>query len=276
VTPENPYEEIAVAGSGAIAIGLAAVASANTERVLLLARSEASAARAREELDRACPRVDGGSAARVEVVTSDEALAGSGLVVEAIVEDHDTKADLLARVGIAAPCADLATTTSSLSITELGEACGHPDRLFGLHVFNPVPVMRLVELCLPEGVDPGVGDRAENWCLSAGKTPVRVADHAGFVVNRLLFPYLFDAVRLQERTGMPSKDVDTCMSLGLAHPMGPLALLDLIGLDVAMAISEALHADSGNPEHLAPESVVAKVEAGELGQKTGRGFHDYG
>jgi 3-hydroxybutyryl-CoA dehydrogenase len=273
---ENPYPELAVAGSGAIAVGLAALASSNSERVLLLARSEPSAERAREALERACRRVDDGHPGRVEVVTDAAALSGAGLVVEAIVEDHDLKADLLRRVGDNAPEADLATTTSSLSIAELGEACGHPDRLFGLHVFNPVPVMRLVEICVPEQVDGAVGDRAAQWCRSVGKTPVPVADHAGFVVNRLLFPYLFDAVRLQERTGMPSADVDTCMSLGLAHPMGPLALLDLVGLDVAVAISEALHAESGNPDHLAPESVRTKVAAGDLGQKTGRGFHDYG
>ncbi len=276
MTIENPHSEIAVAGSGAIAIGLAALGSSNSDRVLLLARSDESAERAREQLASACPRVDGGSAARVDVVTDEAALAGAGLVVEAIVEDHDLKADLLRRVGDAAPGADLATTTSSLSISELGEACGHPDRLFGLHVFNPVPVMRLVEVCLPDHLHDGVGERAEQWCRSVGKTPVRVVDHAGFVVNRLLFPYLFDAVRLQEKTGMPSEDVDTCMSLGLAHPMGPLALLDLVGLDVAVAISEALYAESGNPDHQAPDSVTAKVEAGELGQKSGRGFHDYG
>jgi len=273
--PENPYPELAVAGSGAIAVGLAALASANSELVRMLARSDASADRAREALARTCPRVDGGNAARVEIVTDAAALSGAGLVVEAIVEDHDLKAELLRRIGDTAPEADLATTTSSLSITELGDACGHPDRLFGLHVFNPVPVMRLVEICVPERVGDAVGERAAQWCRSAGKTPVPVADHAGFVVNRLLFPYLFDAVRLQERTGMPSADIDTCMSLGLAHPMGPLALLDLVGLDVAVAISEALYAESGSPEHRAPESVTAKVEAGELGQKSGRGFHNY-
>lgn len=272
---ENPYPELAVAGSGAIATGLAALASSNSERVLLLARSEPSAERAREALERACRRVDDGHPGRVEVVTDAGALSNAALVVEAIVEDHDLKAELLRRVADNAPEADLATTTSSLSIGELGDACGHPDRLFGLHVFNPVPVMRLVEICVPEHVDGAVGDRAAQWCRSVGKTPVPVADHAGFVVNRLLFPYLFDAVRLQERTGMPSEDVDTCMSLGLAHPMGPLALLDLVGLDVAVAISEALHAESGNPDHLAPESVRTKVAAGDLGQKTGRGFHDY-
>lgn len=264
-----------MAGSGAIAIGLAALASAGSERVWLLARSEGSAERARSELSSACPRVDGGDAGRIRVTTKVSDLAGASLAVEAIVEEPEAKNGLLTRLAEAAPDADLATTTSSLSVSELAEACGQRERLFGLHVFNPVPAMRLVELCLPEGLDPAVGDRAAQWCRSAGKTPVEVPDTAGFVVNRLLFPYLFDAVRLQERTGMPSADVDTCMSLGLAHPMGPLALLDLVGLDVAVAISDALYADSGNPEHQAPESVRSKVAAGELGQKTGRGFHEY-
>jgi len=272
----NPHQELAVAGSGAIAIGLAALASAGSGRVWLLARSEGSAERARSELSSACPRVDGGDAGRVRVTTNVSDLAGASLAVEAIIEDPEAKNGLLTRLAEAAPDADLATTTSSLSVSELAEACGQRQRLFGLHVFNPVPVMRLVELCLPEGLDPAVGERAAQWCRSAGKTPVEVPDTAGFVVNRLLFPYLFDAVRLQERTGMPSADVDTCMSLGLAHPMGPLALLDLVGLDVAVAISDALYADSGNPEHQAPESVRSKLAAGELGQKTGRGFHEYG
>ena len=272
----NPHREMAVAGSGAIATGLAALASAGSERVWLLARSAKSAERVSAELDRACPRVDGGDASRVRVTTEASDLAGVSLAVEAIVEDPDAKAALLGRLGEAAPGADLATTTSSLSISDLATTCGHSDRLFGLHVFNPVPVMRLVELCLPDGLNPGVGERAAAWCRSAGKTPITVPDSSGFVVNRLLFPYLFDAARLQERTGMPSEDVDTCMSLGLAHPMGPLALLDLVGLDVAVAIGDALYAESGNPEHQAPESVRSRVEAGELGQKSGRGFHAYG
>lgn len=272
----NPHREMAVAGTGAIAIGLAALASAGSDRVWLLARSDESAERAATELNRACPRVDGGDAGRTAITTEVADLAGASLAVEAIIEDPDAKVALLSRLADAAPGADLATTTSSLSVSGLAAACGQPGRLFGLHVFNPVPVMRLVELCLPEALDPAVGDRASAWCRSAGKTPVTVPDISGFVVNRLLFPYLFDAVRLQERTGMPSEDVDTCMSLGLAHPMGPLALLDLVGLDVAVAISEALYAESGNPDHQAPESVRTKVAAGELGQKSGRGFHDYG
>ncbi len=271
----NPHPEMAVAGSGAIATGLAALASAGSERVWLLARSERSAERARDELQSACPRVDGGDFNRIRVTTDADDLADASLAVEAVVEDAEAKAAVLRRLAEAAPGADLATTTSSLSVSGLAEASDQTGRLFGLHVFNPVPVMRLVEICIPEGTEPGIGGRAAQWCRSAGKTPVNVPDTAGFVVNRLLFPYLFDAVRLQERTGMPANDVDTCMSLGLAHPMGPLALLDLIGLDVAVAISDALYAESGNPEHQAPASVRAMIAAGDLGQKSGRGFHDY-
>ncbi|MEX1219504.1 MAG: 3-hydroxyacyl-CoA dehydrogenase NAD-binding domain-containing protein [Solirubrobacterales bacterium] len=271
----NPHEELAVAGSGAIAIGLAALASSGSERVWLLTRSDKSAERARGALESACPRVDGGDAGRIRVTTELSDLVSASLAVEAIVEDHETKVRLLSQLAEAAPDADLATTTSSLSVSSLAEACGQRKRLFGLHVFNPVPVMRLVELCFPDGLEPAVSQRAANWCRSAGKTPVEVPDTAGFVVNRLLFPYLFDAARLQERTGMPAADVDTCLTLGLAHPMGPLALLDLVGLDVAVAISDKLYAESGNPEHRAPESVRSKVAAGDLGQKTGRGFHEY-
>ena len=136
-------------------------------------------------------------------------------------------------LGDSAPDADLATTTSSLSVGEIGEASGHADRFFGLHVFNPVPRMKLVELCFPDAVGDGVKERALAWCGALGKTAVEVPDQAGFVVNRLLFPYLFDAVRMLERTGMEPGEVDSCMTLGAGHPMGPLALLDFVGLDVA-------------------------------------------
>ncbi len=269
----NPYPLVAIAGNGAIATGLAALASRESE-VRLLVRSEASAARASASLDRTSPRVEGSDRGRIAVVTEIEELAGADLVIEAVIEDMAIKGELLKRIG-AITSADLGTTTSSLSVTELARRSGHPDRLFGLHVFNPVPVMKLVELCLPETLTAGVGERARSWCEHLGKTPIEVEDTPGFAVNRLLFPYLFDAVRYQERTGMESQDVDTCMTLGVAHPMGPLALLDLVGLDVAIAIGEALHGESGNREHLAPETVTALVAAGHLGRKTGRGFYEY-
>jgi 3-hydroxybutyryl-CoA dehydrogenase len=272
----NPYPTIAVAGSGAIATGLAALASRDSRKVLVLTRSAGSAAKATKAIERSAARIDGADPARVVVTTEPAELADAGLIVEAIVEDLNAKAEILGRLGRVAPGADLSTTTSSLSIAGLAESCGHPERLFGLHVFNPVPVMNLVELCLPPSADPAIGDRARAWCESLGKTPVFVPDTPGFVVNRLLFPYLFDAARFQEKTGMPAADVDTCMTLGVAHPMGPLALLDLVGLDVAVAIGEALHAESGDENHLAPEPVRRLVEAGRLGRKTGAGFYEYG
>lgn len=262
-----------MAGSGAIATGLATLASRESD-VKLLVRSESSAKRAQDALDRSCPRVEGSDRARITVTRAIADLADADLVIEAVIEDAAVKGELLRQIG-SGTAADLATTTSSLSVSGLGSRSGHPDRLFGLHVFNPVPVMRLIELCLPGELTDGVGDRARTWCELLGKTPVEVEDTPGFAVNRLLFPYLFDAVRYQERTGMASRDVDTCMTLGVAHPMGPLALLDLIGLDVAVAIGEALHEESGNGEHLAPETVRALVAAGDLGRKSGRGFYDY-
>lgn len=271
---KNPYPLIAVAGNGAIATGLAALSSRESE-VRLLVRSEAAAERAVATVKKTCSRVKGSDLDRIRVIDRIEEIAAADLVVEAVIEDLEIKAGLLARVGDAVPDADFATTTSSLSLAELGVRSGHGDRLFGLHVFNPVPVMELVELCLPDALHPGVGDRAREWCLHLGKTPVEVADTAGFAVNRLLFPYLFDAVRYQERTGMSSRDVDTCMTLGVAHPMGPLALLDLVGLDVAIAIGEALNGESDNPEHLAPVTVLELVAGGHLGRKSGRGFFEY-
>ncbi|MGK2954665.1 MAG: 3-hydroxyacyl-CoA dehydrogenase family protein [Solirubrobacterales bacterium] len=272
---ENPYPELAVAGSGAIATGLAAIASATSEKVWLLARSDSSAENAMAAIARACERIEGADAGRVTATIDPENLSASSLVVEAIIEDFGTKTELLQRIGTIAGGADLATTTSSLSVTGLATASGHPERFYGLHVFNPVPVMDLIELCIPDTAGEAVGNRARAWCELNGKTAVEVPDTPGFVVNRLLFPFLFDAVRLQERTSMTSADVDACMTLGVAHPMGPLALLDLVGLDVSQAIGDALYAESGNEDHLPPASITAKLAVGDLGRKTGRGFYDY-
>src|SRR5919201_2777739 len=137
----------------------------------------------------------------------------------------------------------LATTTSSLSIERLAEASGAPERFVGLHVFNPVAKMKLVELAFPEAATQTTRERAHALCEALGKTAVEVPDLPGFVVNRLLFPYLFSAVVFQDQTGMASEDIDMCMTLGAGNPMGPLALLDYVGLDVAVAIGEAIGAE---------------------------------
>ncbi len=268
------YKRPAVAGSGAIACGLAATATLVGE-ITLIARSEASAWRAEEKAASLCAKLDGADAARIRVTTDPSDLADCDLIVEAIVEELYAKVELLKVLADAAPEADLGSTTSSLSVAELAAGSGHPERVFGLHVFNPVPRMKLIEVCFPTDSRPGMRERALDWCASIGKTAVEVPDQAGFVVNRLLFPYLFDAVRLLERTGMEPGEVDACMTLGAGHPMGPLALLDYVGLDVAEAIGQALHADSDDPAHRAPGLLIEKVGANKLGRKSGAGFYQY-
>ena len=268
------YGRPAIAGSGTIATGLAACATlASTVRVL--ARSDASAWKAEEQAQALCAKLDGADGKRIKVTTDPGDLADCDVVIEAVVEELGPKADLLKTVGAAAPDADLATTTSSLSLDKVGTRGGYPERTFGLHPFNPVARMELVELCIPDAANDEIGPRARTWCESIGKTVVEVPNEPGFVVNRLLFPYLFDAVRLLEQTGMKPEEVDRCMTLGANYPMGPLALLDLIGADVAVAIGEALYADSQENHHRPPGRLIALVDEGKLGRKSGVGFYEY-
>ena len=262
-------ERLGIAGSGAIASGLAATAAQHGD-VLLWARSDASAERARGAVAKWCSKLSEEPIAdRVTVVTDLADLAPATFLVEALAEDRTVKDPVLAELGrISGENAVLGTTTSSLSVTELAAASGRPDRFVGLHVFNPVPKMALVELAYaPEAVE-DVRERARALCDKLGKTAVEVPDIAGFVVNRLLFPYLFSAVELMEQTGLAPKAIDDCMRLGAGHPMGPLALLDYVGLDVSKAIGEAIGST-------VPKTVVDLVAAGKLGKKTGAGLHDY-
>jgi len=260
---------LAVAGSGAIACGLAATA-AHHGPVLLLARSEESADRARATVEKTLTRLGAEvDPEHVQVVTDPAELAGASFVVEAVVEDHDVKVGLLGELdAIVGPDAILASTTSSLSVQALAEECGRPERFVGLHVFNPVTKMKLVELVFPREASEDTRARALALCETFEKTPVEIPDIPGFVVNRLLFPYLFGAVRLMEETGLAPGDIDTCMRLGAGHPMGPLALLDLVGLDVSIAIGETIG------EEIPPRLKELAAE-GALGRKSGRGLHDY-
>ncbi|MHB8240827.1 MAG: 3-hydroxyacyl-CoA dehydrogenase family protein [Solirubrobacteraceae bacterium] len=262
-------KRLAVAGSGAIACGLAATA-AHHGPVLLLARSDSSAERARATVEKTLARLHAEvDPEHVEIVTDPQALAEATFVVEAVVEDHDVKAGLLGELNaILEPDAILASTTSSLSVEQLAQASGRPERFLGLHVFNPVTKMKLVELIFPSTASEQTRARALALCEKFEKTPVVVPDVPGFVVNRLLFPYLFNAVRLLEQTGMDPVDIDTCMRLGAGHPMGPLALLDLVGLDVSKAIGETI----GEP---IPPRVEELISEGALGRKSGRGLHSY-
>jgi 3-hydroxybutyryl-CoA dehydrogenase len=260
---------LAIAGSGAIACGLAATA-AHHGPVLLLARSQSSATRARVRVEKTLARLGAEvNPQHVQVVTDPQALAAASFVVEAVIEQHDAKARLLRELdALLGADAILASTTSSLSVQSLAEASGRPDRFLGLHVFNPVTKMLLVELIFPRAASEQTRERALALCAAFEKVPVEVPDIPGFVVNRLLFPYLFSAVRLLEQTGMDPADIDKCMRLGAGHPMGPLELLDLIGLDVASAIGQTIGTD-------VPERVRELIEQGALGRKSGRGFHVY-
>jgi 3-hydroxybutyryl-CoA dehydrogenase len=264
-------ERIGVAGTGTIGLGLAALAAQRGGEVVVWARSETSAENARERL------ADGElDPAAVTVTDALERLSAATLVVEAVVEQEPAKRRLLGMLSDLLPDRCLiATTTSSLSVAELAEASGRPSRFFGFHVFNPVAVMELVELCFPSEADGETRSRAGAFCRALGKTPVEVPDEPGFVVNRLLFPYLFDAVRLLERTGMTPEEIDTCMRLGASHPMGPLELLDLVGLDVAEAIGDTLYRETGEPAHRPPGRIKRLVSERRVGRKAGEGFYTY-
>jgi 3-hydroxyacyl-CoA dehydrogenase len=246
-------ERLGIAGSGAIATGLARAAAPHGD-VVLWARSDDSAARA----------ADSG----VRVVTDLAELADRTMLVEAIVEDLDLKRQLLGKLGGLIPeNGVIASTTSSLPVAELAEATGRPEDFGVLHVFNPVEKMKLVELAFPDGASYDTRARLRAVCETLGKTAVEVPSIPGFVVNRLLFPYLFSAVKMLD-LGLDARAIDTCMKLGAGHPMGPLALLDFVGLDVAAAIGREIGADV--PPHL-----LELVEQGHVGKKSGRGFYEY-
>ena len=264
-------EQLGIAGSGTIACGLAATAASHGD-VVMWVRSDESAQRASKRLELAFARLDEEvHPSRVRLVTDPHELFSSerSFVVEAIAEDTGAKANVLATLNaVLADDAVIATTTSSLSVADLADASGRPAHFLGFHVFNPVPAMRLVEVVPGPATTDETRSRARALCDVLGKTPVEVPDLPGFVVNRLLFPYLFNAVRLLEESGLEPVAVDQCMKLGAGHPLGPLALLDLIGLDVSLAIGESIDAEI-------PPRLRRLVDEGALGRKAGRGFHSY-
>jgi 3-hydroxybutyryl-CoA dehydrogenase len=264
-------EKIGIAGAGTIACGLAATA-ARTGEVLLWARSDRSADRAQQSVHKISSRLEDEHSRpdRVRVVRDLDELGTTSFIVEAVVEDHESKANLLSELaGHAGDETVLATTTSSLSIEELAQATGRPERFVGLHVFNPVARMKLVELVFPSQAVEPTKSRARDVCEALGKVAVEVPDVPGFVVNRLLFPYLFSAVDFMSAHSMDPVDIDECMTLGAGVPMGPIALLDFVGLDVSKAIGEAIGAT-------VPARLSELVEEGKLGRKTGEGFYAYG
>ena len=277
---------VGIVGTGLMASGIAEVAAKAGNEVILRGRSEASIKRAKtavaKSLDRAVAKGKFDSAAadevlgRITTTLEFSDLAEVDLVIEAVAEDLPVKDGIFRELDAATkPEAILATTTSSLSVVDLAAATDRPDRVLGLHFFNPAPVMKLVEVVRTVATSGEVESRATAWARSLGKRPVRCRDRAGFIVNFLLFPYLNDAVHMHEQGYGTPQDIDTAMKLGCGHPMGPFELMDIVGLDVTKAILDSLH-DEFRERRYAPAPLLEHmVRAGYLGRKAGRGFYDY-
>jgi 3-hydroxyacyl-CoA dehydrogenase len=264
-------EKLGIVGSGLIATGLAVASASAGGDVVIRARSEESVEKAKAAIDKAVSRLENPEeiVARIRHVVDLAELADRSYVVEAVAEDYEVKNPLLAELaGVIAEDAVLASTTSSLSVNKLAEAAGCPERFVGFHVFSPVPVMKLIEIVYADAATEDVRARSRALCEAIGKTGVEVPDTPGFIVNRLLFPYLFDAARFLETSGLEPEAVDTAMKLGANFPMGPIALLDYVGLDVSIAIGEQIGVEI-------PANCRALLEAGKLGRKTKQGFYDY-
>ncbi|MFE7773782.1 3-hydroxybutyryl-CoA dehydrogenase [Streptomyces sp. NPDC057445] len=281
-------ERVGVVGCGLMGSGIAEVcARAGLDVVVAEAdRAAAEAGRARiaGSLRRATDKGKLSAAerdaalARVDVVPGLEPLADRDLVVEAVAEDEAVKLDVFARLDavVDSPDAILATNTSSIPVIRLAAATSRPQQVVGLHFFNPVPVLPLVELVPSLLTGEETTLRAEAFTSGVlGKQVVRARDRSGFVVNALLVPYLLAAVRMAEAGTASVEDIDRAMTLGCAHPLGPLALTDLIGLDTTRAIAESMYEEFREPLYAPPPLLSRMVEAGLLGRKSGRGFHTY-
>jgi 3-hydroxybutyryl-CoA dehydrogenase len=213
---------------------------------------------------------------RLRLTTDLDELGECDLVIEAIVEQVDAKKELFAILErIVSPEAILATNTSALSVTEIAAATERPERVVGMHFFNPAPVMPLVEVVRTQLTDPAVHDAAYEFAARIGKEPIRCSDTPGFVVNRVLIPLLNDCVRVLDEAGVTPEDLDKAMLHGTRWPIGPCALVDLIGIDVHVHASEALWESLREPRMAPPPRLVAMARAGLLGRKTGRGFYTY-
>jgi len=276
--------QIGVVGAGTMGAGIAEV-FATTEgcQVILTDTSTALAAGGRQRIvDHLTGQVAKGRLDRAVADTAIgrvrvgelAALADCDLVIEAIVERIEVKRDLFGRLDeLCRPSTILASNTSSLSITEIARGLAHP--VVGMHFFNPAPVMGLVEVIAGATTPEETVSRVTDLAVRVGKTPVRVREAAGFVVNRILIPMINEAIGVVADGTASIEDVDTAMKLGANHPIGPLALGDLVGLDVVLAIMEVLQAETGDPKYRPHPLLRTYVRAGWLGRKSGRGFHVY-
>jgi len=277
---------IAVLGTGTMGAGIAQIAAQAGHDVIFWNRREASVEKGLAVVQKGLGRLL--KKERISQHDHDTALAhiagsatledakAADLVVESVPEDADTKRELYERLG--GICSDevvFATNTSSLSITDLGNASGRPSKFVGMHFFNPVPAMKLVEIVRGLETSDSTAQAVTDLAERLGKVPVPVRDVPGFAVNRVVMPMINEAAMALQQGVASAEHIDECMKLGCNHPMGPLALADLVGLDVVWAILDSLYRELGSPHYKPCIEITKRVEAGHLGTKTGRGFYTY-
>jgi 3-hydroxybutyryl-CoA dehydrogenase len=280
------FQKVGVLGSGIMGSGIAEVAAATGATVIVRSRSQATgeamlatmATSLTKQIEKGKRSAEDAEAIikRVSATTHLADLSDCDFIIESVVEDLDVKRTVFRELNdVVKPEAILATNTSTLSVIELAMETSRPDRVCGLHFFNPAPAMSLVEVVRPICASDETMAAVTEFVIACGKEPVNVKDQAGFVVNALLFPYLNNAIRLLEQGVATKEGIDIAMKGGCGFPMGPFALLDLVGLDTSLAILDALFAEFAEP-NFSPRPLLRRmVSAGQLGRKSGSGFYDY-
>lgn len=280
-------ELVGVVGGGTMGAGIAEVCAKAGSDVIVLETSEKFADAARERVSTSIGKgVKRGkitqeeadaAIARVRVTTDIADLADRDLVIEAAPEVESIKTDIFAKLdAVVKPSGILATNTSSLPVIKMAQATERPGQVVGVHFFNPVPVMPLVEIISALTTDDAAANEVYDYVANTlGKTAVRAGDRAGFIVNALLIPYLCSAIRMLESGYATKEDIDDAMKGGCGYPMGPLTLLDTVGLDVALNAAQALYDEFAEPHYAPPALLRRMVDAGRLGRKTGEGFYSY-
>ena len=279
-------ERVGVIGGGLMGSGIAQVSAAAGFPTVVREVSTELAAKARQSIEKSLTKaIEKGKATEAErdrtlanlrCVTELKELRDCDLFVEAVVEDLEIKNSLWSQLNeLARPDAIFASNTSSLTIIAMAAASGRPDRMLGLHFFNPVPAMKLVEVVRTITTSEETEQRAMEFVRSVGKEPIRAKDSSGFVVNLLLVPYMIDAINALESNVASVEDIDKGMQLGAGHPMGPFTLLDFVGLDTVYKIAEIMFAEYRESRYAPPPLLKRMVLAGMLGKKSGKGFYDY-
>jgi 3-hydroxybutyryl-CoA dehydrogenase len=282
----NEIRKVGIVGLGTMGAGIAQVSVQSGHETVGREVTDQLGERGRATIDRYLTRgVEKGrlskeerdaALARLTLTTELSDLAGCDLVIEAVLEELGLKREVFAELDrVTRPDAVLATNTSALSISEIAAATQHPERVVGMHFFNPAPVLPLVEIVRTPDSSEAAVDAAYAWAERAGKQPVACNDTPGFIVNRILIPLLNDCVRVLDEADVSPEDMDKAMTNGAGWPMGPCALIDLIGIDVHVHASEALHGKLGEPRMAPPERLVRMQDEGRLGRKSGSGFYTY-